>query len=44
VREAAHQFTLVITHDHVLPVDVDLLEQVNVLAEALLGERINPTV
>ena len=43
VRQAADSFTLVITHDHVLPVDVDLIEEVNSLAKALLGEEVRPT-
>ena len=42
IRQAADQFTLVITHDHVLPIDVDLIEKVNYLAGALLGEEIRP--
>ena len=43
VRQAADHFTLVITHDHVLPVDVDLIADVNFLAGALLGEEVRPT-
>jgi hypothetical protein len=44
VQVAARKFTLVITHDHVLPEDVDLIEQVDNLAIALLEEGIEPEV
>ena len=44
VRQAADKFTLVITHDHVLPEEVDLIENVINLAAYLLEERIRPTV
>ncbi len=38
IRTAAKNFTLAITHDHVLPIDVDLIDSVNWLAQAMLGE------
>ena len=41
-RKAALNFTLAITHDHELPVEVDLLESVHYLAGSLLGERSEP--
>lgn len=42
IRAAAKNFTLAITHEHVLPVDVDLIDSVNWLAKVMLGQGVIP--
>lgn len=42
MRTVANNFTLAITHDHVLPVKVDLIRSVNLLANSLLEDEVAP--